>query len=144
MKTVKMIAISMLVSAAALAAFDVISEESETVSPDTFYMMPGGHMPMMYGQQGQTPMMRGQQGQMPMMQGQQGQMPMMQGQQGQMPMMYGQQGYMPMMYGQQGQMPMLQLMQQRHAVADEHMKKMEQHMANIEALLKQLVELQKK
>ncbi len=134
MKTVKMIAISMLVSAAALAAFDVISEESETVSPDTFYMMPGGHMPMMYGQQGQMPMMRGQQGQMPMMQGQQGQMPMM----------YGQQGYMPMMYGQQGQMPMLQLMQQRHAVADEHMKKMEQHMANIEALLKQLVELQKK
>ncbi len=124
MKTVKMIAISMLVSAAALAAFDVISKESETVSPDTFYMKPGGHMPMMYGQQGQMPMMRGQQGQMPMM--------------------YGQQGRMPMMYGQQGQMPMLQLMQQRHAVADAHMKKMEQHMANIEALLKQLVELQKK
>jgi len=59
-------------------------------------------------------------------------------------MMYGQPGHMPMMEGKQGQMSYMQMMQQRHAAADEHMKRMETHMANIEALLKQLVELQKK
>ncbi len=59
-------------------------------------------------------------------------------------MMYGQPGHMPMMDGTQSQMPYIQMMQQRHAIADEHMQRMEKHMANIEALLKQLVELQKK
>ena len=83
-------------------------------------------------------------GQMPMMQGQQGGMPMMQGQPGGMPMMQGQPGGMPMMQGQPGGMPMMQMMQERHAMMQAHMTKMETHMANIEALLQQLVELQKK
>ncbi len=69
---------------------------------------------------------------------------MMYGQQGQMPMMYGQQGQMPMMYGQQGQTPWMQMMQHRQAVMDEHIKRMEAHMTNIESLLQQLVELQKR
>ena len=73
-----------------------------------------------------------------------GQMPMMAGQQGGMPMMQGQPGGMPMMQGQQGGMPMMQMMQERHAMMQAHMTKMETHMANIEALLRQLVELQKK
>lgn len=54
-------------------------------------------------------------------------------------MMYGKPCYKPMMEGEKGQM-----MQQRHAAADEHMKRMEAHMDRVEALLKQLVELQKK
>lgn len=63
-----------------------------------------------------------------------------------MPMMQGHQGNMPMMHGMQGQpngMPMMQMMQQRQAKMDDHMQKMETHMANIKALLEQLVELQK-
>ncbi|RUM94548.1 MAG: hypothetical protein DSZ28_02620 [Thiothrix sp.] len=61
----------------------------------------------------------------------------------QMPEM-NQQGQMPGMMGQPGQMPMMQMMQQKQAMMQEHMKKTEGHLANIEALLKQLVELQKK
>lgn len=61
-----------------------------------------------------------------------------------MPIMQGQQGAMPMMHSQQGGMPMMQMMQQRQAMMQEHMKKMETHMSNVEGLLKQLVELQKK
>ena len=53
-------------------------------------------------------------------------------------------GQMPMMQGQPGGMPMMQMMQERHAMMQAHMTKMETHMANIEALLQQLVELQKK
>ena len=83
-------------------------------------------------------------GQMPMTQGQQGGMPMMQGQSGGMPMMQGQPGGMPMMQGQPGGMPMMQMMQERHAMMQAHMTKMETHMANIEALLQQLVEMQKR
>jgi len=67
---------------------------------------------------------------------------------GQMPGMMGQQGQMPMknrmMNGQGRGMPMMQMMQQKQAMMQEHMKKTEGHLANIEALLKQLVELQKK
>ena len=59
-------------------------------------------------------------------------------------MMYGKPCYKPMMEGEKGQMPYMQMMQQRHAAADEHMKRMEAHMDRVEALLKQLVELQKK
>jgi hypothetical protein len=65
-------------------------------------------------------------------------MPMQGGPQGGTSMMRGQQGRMPMMQGQQGRMPMMMQMKQAH------MKKMETHLANIEALLKQLVELQTK
>ena len=59
-------------------------------------------------------------------------------------MMYSKPCYKPMMEGEKGQMPYMQMMQQRHAAADEHMKRMEAHMDKVEALLKQLVELQKK
>ena len=62
----------------------------------------------------------------------------------QMPMKGDQPGTMPMMGGNMGNMPMMQMMQKRHAMMQAHMLKMETHMANIEALLGQLVELQKK
>lgn len=60
-------------------------------------------------------------------------MPMMGGSQGGMPMMGGGQSGMPMMRGSQGGMPMMRA----------HMSKMERHMENIEALLRQLVEQKK-
>lgn len=64
-----------------------------------------------------------------------GGMPMDQGQQTQMPMMMGPKGMMsPEMMKKRRQM-----MQQHR----QHQQTMEQHLANIEALLKQLVELQK-
>ena len=63
---------------------------------------------------------------------------------GQKPMMSNQQGDMPMMGGNMDSMPMMKMMQERHAMMQAHMVKMETHMANIEALLGQLVELQKK
>ena len=77
---------------------------------------------------------------MPMMGNRAGHVPMGQGQG--MPMMQG--GGMPMMGGNMGHMPMMQMMQQRHVMMQAHMQRMETHMANIEALLEQLVELQKK
>jgi len=118
-------------------------------------MMQGrqGNMPMMQGRQGGMPMMmQGRQGNMPMMQGRQGGMPMMmQGRQGNMPMMQGQQGNMPMMQGHQGMMGNHQpcnmsseMKQQMVTEKKKHMQAMEQHLANIEALLRELVELQKK
>lgn len=69
-----------------------------------------------------------------------GHMPMMGGQPGEMKG----QGNMPMMAGGMEGMPMMKMMQERHAVMQAHMVKMETHMANVEALLTQLVELQKK
>lgn len=62
---------------------------------------------------------------------------------GSMPMMQGQ-GGMPMMRGQQGNMPMMNMMREKQAMMQTHMKTMETRLANIEALLQQLVELQKK
>ena len=53
---------------------------------------------------------------------------------------------MPMMGAQQGGMmtpQMMQKMQNRMAMQRQHMQTMETHLANIEALLRQLVELQK-
>ena len=71
-------------------------------------------------------------------------MPMMGGGQGGMPMMGGNQGGMGMMHGNKGGMPpMMMNMQQKQAMMQAHMVKMETHMANIEALLKELVELSK-
>ena len=40
-------------------------------------------------------------------------------------------------------MPMMQMMQQRHAVMQEHMARLEDTLGNIEALLQQLVDQQK-
>ena len=99
-----------------------------------------GHMPMMHGNRpGGMPMMGGgnRTGNMPMMRG----YPV-----GMMPMMVGgnQGGMMPMMMGSnQGGMPMMKMMQQKQAMMKNHMKIMETRLANIEALLQQLVELQK-
>ncbi len=53
-------------------------------------------------------------------------------------------GNMPMMGGMNGEMPMMKMMEERQAMMQEHMKKMETSMGNIESLLQQLVELQKK
>jgi len=50
---------------------------------------------------------------------------------------------MPMMGGNQNGMSMMQHMQQRQAMMQVHMVKMETHMENIDASLKQLVELSK-
>ncbi|HFD86237.1 MAG TPA: hypothetical protein ENJ35_01005 [Gammaproteobacteria bacterium] len=79
-----------------------------------------------------------------MMGGAQGGMPMMNGPQGGMPMMNGPQGGMPMMRGGRGGMPMMQMMQKKQAMMQQHMRTVEGRLANIEALLKQLVALQKR
>ena len=109
---------------------------------------PMGQMPMMGRGPGEMPMMRG----MPMMSDDQGNMPMMRGMpmtdddQGGMPMMRGQhRGCAPMMAGKQGAgMPKMHMMKRRQAMMQEHMQKMEAHLAAIEDLLRQLVEQQKK
>ena len=67
---------------------------------------------------------------------------------GTMPMAPGQggmmgKGAMPMMDPQQGGMMNPQMMHNMMAMRQKHMLTMETHMANIEALLRQLVELQK-
>ena len=72
-----------------------------------------------------------------------GPMPMMGCQHGRMPMMHHQQGGMPMM-GVPGGMRRPQMRQQMMAMRQQHMQTMETRLANIEALLQQLVELQKK
>jgi hypothetical protein len=103
-------------------------------------MMPTGSMPVQGQEPGSTPL-----GDMPMMQGQapgvtqpgampMGDMPMMQGRPGMM-----RPGMMPM-GGQPGGMGMMM----NPAMMQEHMQRMEAHMANIETLLRQLVELQQK
>ena len=73
------------------------------------------------------------------------QMPMMNSGQGQAPMMgmNARQGKMPMMNmtAEQGKIPVM--MQKQQGIMQAHMKKMEEHSANIEALLRELVELQK-
>lgn len=79
-----------------------------------------------------------------MMGGPQGGMPMMNGTQGGMPMMNGPQGGMPMMRGGRGGMPMMQMMQKKQAMMQQHMRTVEGRLANIEALLKELVALQKR
>lgn len=55
----------------------------------------------------------------------------------------GKQGGIPMMDGKQGGMPMMEMMQKKQDAMQEHMQKMETHMVNIEAMLKELVQLQK-
>jgi hypothetical protein len=118
-------------------------------------MMPTGSMPVQGQEPGSTPL-----GYKPMMQGQapgamqpgampMGDMPMMQGQPGMM-----QPGAMPCMQGQPGMMrpgmmpmggqPCGMGMMMNPAMMQEHMQRMEAHMANIETLLRQLVELQQK
>jgi hypothetical protein len=67
-----------------------------------------------------------------------------------MPMMGARRGGMPMAGNQQdcvpgpGAMPGIQMMQERQAMMEEHRQIMEGHLANIEALLVQLLEAQKK
>ena len=64
-----------------------------------------------------------------------------------MPTMPNQQGNMPMMGNQQGSMPMMgnrrEMMQSMMSMKQQHMHKMENHLANIEALLRELVAIQK-
>ncbi len=118
-------------------------------------MMPMGSMPVQGQESGSTPL-----GNMPTMQGQapgamqpgampMGDMPMLQGQPGVM-----QPGGMPCMQGQPGMMcpgmmpmggqPGGMGMMMNPAMMQEHMQRMEAHMANMEDLLRQLVELQQK
>ena len=52
-------------------------------------------------------------------------------------------GAMPMMGNQQGGMMNPQMMHNMMAMRQKHMQTMETHLANIEGLLRQLVELQK-
>ncbi len=67
---------------------------------------------------------------------------------GNAPMMDHQDGNMPMMQGKrcgrmmQGKRCGMQMMQQKQKMMQEHMKKTETHLANIENLLRQLVESQ--
>jgi hypothetical protein len=116
-------------------------------------MMPMGSMPVQGQGSSSTPL-----GDMPMMQGQapgamqpgampMGDMPMMQGQPGMvqpgaMPCMQGQPGMMrPGMMPMGGQ-PCGMGMMMNPAMMQEQMQRVEAHLANIEALLRQLVELQ--
>ncbi len=68
------------------------------------------------------------------------------GQQGPMPMMgRGPRGGMPMMGGgPRGGMPMMQMMERKQAMMRQHMQTVEQRLGNIEALLRELVALQKR
>ena len=77
---------------------------------------------------------------MPMMRGRPG-LPMVHDEQSDMPMLRSRKGRMPMMHGRQGGMHM---MHHRHDEMQAHRKKMENYLANIEALLRELVELQKR
>lgn len=84
---------------------------------------------------------------MPTMGNQQGNMPMMGNQQSNMPMMGNQQGNMPMMGNQQGNMPMMgnrqAMMHSMMSMKQQHMYQMQNRLANIEALLRELVAIQK-
>lgn len=165
MKIVKIVTATAFASALSFAA---VAETDQTAAPAAGNRVVGksavpsgpqsGNMPMNVGQKpiyvGQMPMNRGQ---MPMNMGQRqmgaGQMPMNRNQRpmgrGQMPMNRGQ---TPMMgrgqgnrmgRGKMGHMNP-QMKQQMMAMKQAHMKKMENHLANIEALLRELVEMQKK
>ena len=147
-------------SAAPVAAVDTVAEKAATPS-----MPQSRNMPMNVGQKpiymGQMPMGAGQRpfavGEMPMNRGQHpmgaGQMPMNRPQKpmgtGQMPMNRGQRPMMGRGQGNRmggGKMGHMnpQMKQQMMAMKQAHMKKMENHLANIEALLRELVEMQKK
>lgn len=115
---------------------------------DVMPMMRGGPggMPMMGGNHRGMPMYGGQ-GRMPMMGGGHRGMPMMHGGQSGIPMMGGKHRGMPMHGGQDG-MPMMgnrqMMMQHKRAMMHAHMQGVEQRLANIEALLQQLVEFQQR
>ncbi len=147
-------------SAAPAASGDTVAEKAATVSGPQSSNMPMnvGQKPIYMGQMpmgnrhrpfavGQMPMNRGQRpmgaGQAPMNRTQRpmgtGQMPM---NRGEMPMMGRGQGNR-MGRGKMGHMNP-QMKQQMMAMKQAHMKKMENHLANIEALLRELVEMQKK
>ncbi len=165
--------ISVLVTATSFSAV-VLSEENTQTMPmgmpdmsQLYDQAPMGYAPgtMSPMQQQQMMRMRQQNGGMQPMgtQGQQGMpMGMMNGSQGGMPMMNmmggnttgpGSMGMMsrddsgmPMMnmMGKQGGMPMMDMMKERHTEMKTHMGTMETRLANIENLLRQLVDLQKK
>jgi hypothetical protein len=71
------------------------------------------------------------------MQGNQG------GHHGGMGMMGGKQGGMGMMGGSNGGMPKMEMMQEKQAEMKQHMQSMDTKLGNIEALLQELVDLQK-
>ena len=154
-----------LVSGIALSTPAFSEENTQTIQTDTSLMnAPQTNMPMMGGQRGymMNPMMRQQ---MMQMHQQGGGMPMhggpgyMMRPEGRMGMMdsdaknmptprgpgnrMGPPGRMGMMGGDGSNMPMMGMMQQRHAEMQAHRQTMEKHMARIEALLQELVNLQK-
>ena len=139
MKIQHMILATVLVSGVALSTAALSQESQQTVQPN---------MPMMYGPQGQMPMGYSQG---PMMNPMMRQQMMRMHQQGyDMPMsggpgnmMGGNQDGMPMMGRGQGGRPMMQMMQARHAEMTTHRQAMEKRLANIEALLQELIKLQK-
>jgi hypothetical protein len=152
MKSITNISVASILLAVSYPAFAQAPTQDQTRPPQSVSApgampMPGpmgqtggGMMPMMQGQApgamqpGAMPM-----GDMPMMQGQPGMvqpggMPCRQGQPGMM-----RPGMMPM-GGQPGGMGMTM----NPSMMQEHMQRMEAHMANMETLLQQLVELQQK
>ncbi len=109
--------------------------------------------PPMHMGEGSMPMMPGPQGGMPGY-GYSGGIPMMQGRQGGMSM-YGFPGGMPMGQGPYGGMPMMQDARwgmpihhhpegmAHHGLETQHLQQVEARLANIEALLRELVALQR-
>ncbi len=122
MKSIASISAASLLLAVSYPAF------AQAPTPDQTKPPPSVSAPMM---QGQAPGAM-QPGAMPM-----GDMPMMQGQPGMV-----QSGGMPCMQGQTGMMRPGMMMSP--AMMQEHMQRMEAHRANMETLLRQLVELQQK
>jgi len=121
MKAQKNLLIAGLLAAAIAVPVYADSEGTHDQPENGNGMMMGG------GQQGPMPMMgRGPRGGMPMMGG---------GPRGGMPMMGG---------GPRGGMPMMQMMERKQAMMRQHMQTVEQRLGNIEALLRELVELQKR
>ena len=173
MKFVKIVTAAALASAISFAAVaesdkstaPVVAGDTAAEKAATASMPQSSNMPMHFGQKpiymGQMPMGNRQKpftvGQMPMNRRQQpmgaGQMPMNKNQRpmgtGQMPMNRGQTPMMGrgqgnrMCRGKMGHMNP-RMKQQMMARKQAHMKKMENHLANIEALLRELVAMQKK
>ena len=123
------------IPAGVLAAAMTLTSAALAEAPPTDMSTSPPRMPMMYGQPGGIPMMGYQHGGMPMTGAQQGAASANRDPGSGMPMQGCRHGGNPMM----GQGPM---MAQRQEMMQRHMRIMQQRLANIEALLQRLVQLQ--
>lgn len=131
----KPLVVFLLAAAIAITAYGVKAGDHDLAALPPIGM--GGSGMPMYGYPGGMPMMQGPQGGMPMY-GYPGGMPMMQGPQGGMPM-YGYPGGVPMSHHD----GMTHSHGHHHGRGQQHMQQVEARLANIEALLRELVALQR-